>query len=215
MKGTRTLLALAITAFSVSSAEAQTAVRPDLSASIGWLNANKSSLDDYNDWYNRGVQGAVAFGWYWTPHLKTEIEPSASTRVDFNRAHEEIVNGQRAYVLSEFGFSTRRITLSQQYQFGENAWFHPHVAAGIDLNWEKTARVDRSIYFLDPLPRQAPIIPQSVSHPTQTDLHIRPLVDAGFKAYVTPRAFLRSDVRLLFGDRVEEVVLRFGVGVDF
>jgi hypothetical protein len=215
MKGARIVLTVAIPAIFVAPAAAQPPVRPDLSASIGWLNVNKSTPVNSNDWYNRGVQGAAAFGWYWTPHLKTEIEPSASTRVNFNDAHEEIVNGQRAYVLSEFGFSTRRIALSQQYQFGENAWFHPHLAAGLDFNWETTARNDRSIYFLDPLPRQAPIVPQNIHYPTQTDLHVRPLVGAGFKAYVTPRAFLRSDVRLLFSDRLEEALLRFGFGVDF
>src|SRR5688500_13514728 len=110
MKGTRVLVTIAIAAFFVSQAEGQTAAapvtgpvaaaRPDLSASIGWLNVNKSSLHDYNDWYNRGVQGAVAFGWYWTPHLKAEVEPSASTRVEFNSSREEFINGQRAYVVS-------------------------------------------------------------------------------------------------------------------
>ena len=166
MKGTRLVLTIALAAFSVARSEAQTVVRPDISASIGWLNVNKSSLDDYNDWYNRGVHGAVAFGWYWTSHLKTEIEPSASSRVEFYSSRDEIINGQRAHVVSEFGFSTRRLTLSQQYQFGENAWFHPHLAAGLDFNWEKTARDDRYVYFLDVPPRQPPSIPQNVTRPT-------------------------------------------------
>ena len=215
MKGTRLVLTIALAAFSVARSEAQTVVRPDISASIGWLNVNKSSLDDYNDWYNRGVHGAVAFGWYWTSHLKTEIEPSASSRVEFYSSRDEIINGQRAHVVSEFGFSTRRLTLSQQYQFGENAWFHPHLAAGLDFNWEKTARDDRYVYFLDVPPRQPPSIPQNVTGPKRTDLHVRPLVGAGFKAYTTRRSFVRSDVRLVIGDRLEEVLLRFGFGVDF
>jgi hypothetical protein len=225
MKGTRVLLTLALTALCVSQAAAQTAsapdaapvdaARPDLSGVLGWLNVNKSSLDAYNNWYNRGVQGAAAFGWYWTPHLKTELEASASTRVDFNSSHEEIINGRRAHVMSEYGFSTRRITLSQQYQFGENAWFHPHVAAGVDFNWERTSRLDRQVYFFDVTARPPPVIREDVAHPTRIDLHIRPLVATGFKAYVTPRAFVRSDARLVFGERIEEVLIRFGVGVDF
>jgi hypothetical protein len=226
MKGTGVLVTIAIAAVCASRSDAQTspappvsssvtAVRPDLSASVGWLNVNKSSLDDYNDWYNRGVQGAVAFGWYWTPHLKTEVEPSASTRVEFDSSREELINGRRAHVVSEFGFSTRRLTLSQQYQFGENAWFHPHLGAGVDFNWERTARTDRFVYFYDPPGRQPPLVPQNVSQPNRTDLHIRPFVAAGLKAYMTPRAFARSDLRLVIGDRIEEVVLRFGLGVDF
>jgi hypothetical protein len=117
-------------------------------------------------------------------------------------------------VFSEYSFSTRRLTLSQQYQFGDNAWFHPHVAAGVDFNWEKTAQVDRSIYFLDGLPRQ-PTIPQERVHPDRTDLHVRPIVGAGFKAYATPRAFVRTDVRLVISDRIDEALLRFGFGIDF
>ena len=69
MKGTRLVLTIALAAFSAARSDAQTVVRPDISASIGWLNVNKSSLNDYNDWYNRGVHGAVAFGWYWTSDL--------------------------------------------------------------------------------------------------------------------------------------------------
>jgi hypothetical protein len=215
MKGTRLVLTIALAAFSVARSEAQTVVRPDISASIGWLNVNKSNLDDHNDWYNRGVHGAVAFGWYWTSHLKTDIESSASTRVEFYSSRDEIINGQRAHVFSEFGFRTRRLTLSQQYQFGENAWFHPHLAAGLDFNWEKTARDDRYVSFLDVPPRQPPSIPQNVTGPKRTDLHVRPLVGAGFKAYTTRRSFFRSDLRLIISDRLEEVLLRFGFGVDF
>jgi hypothetical protein len=215
MRGAQPLIALALAVVFASPAAAQAPVGPDFSASVGWLNVNKSSPTDSNDWYNRGVQGAVGLGWYWTPHLKTEVEPSISTRVHFNTAHEQIVNGQRAYVLSELGFSTRRITLIQHYQFGENAWFHPHVAAGVDFNWETTARNDRSIYFLDPLPRQAGIVPQSIHYANRTDLHVLPLLGAGFKAYVTPRAFFRSDLRVIVDDRVEEAMLRLGFGVDF
>ena len=225
MKGTRALVFAALSALTVTTAQAQTsaspvsgpvvAARPDLSASIGWLNVDKSGLDEYNDWYNRGVQGAVAFGWYWTPHLKTEIESSASTRVEFDGSRDELINGRPAHVVSEFGFSTRRITLSQQYQFGENAWFHPHLAAGVDFNWEKASRTDQFVYFYDPLPRQPPVIAQNGARTNETALHIRPLVAAGFKTYLTPRTFIRSDVRLLFGDRIEEVLVRFGFGVDF
>ena len=214
MRGVRVLFPLAIAVLPVAAAEAQPSVRPDLSVSVGWLNVNKSAEDTNNDWYNRSVQGALTFGWYWTTHLKTEIEPSASTRVDFYRSQEELINGQRAYVLSEFGFRTRRLTLSQQYQFGDNAWFHPHVAAGIDFNWERTSRVDRSIYFLDVLPR-LPTVPRERVYADRTDLHVRPTVSAGFKAYATPRAFIRSDARLVIGERIEEALLRFGFGFDF
>jgi hypothetical protein len=204
---------------SASAGFAQTAtpdvVRPDIAGSIGWLNANKSHLDSYNDWYNRGVQGAVTLGWYWSPHLKTELEASASTRGDFYASRTISINGFPAHVFSEYTFLTRRITVGQQYQFGDNAWLHPHLGAGLDLNWETVSRRDQEVVLYDPATRRHGGIVAPVEQPDRTDLHARPYVSAGFKAYVTPRAFVRSDTRMVLGKRVEEVVVRFGVGVDF
>jgi hypothetical protein len=217
MKGMGLLAAVSV--FSASAAMAQTqppaVVRPDIAASVGWLHANKNSIDSYNDWYNRGVQGAVTLGWYWSSHLKTELEASASTRGDFYASRTISINGFPAHVFSEYSFLTRRITLGQQYQFGENAWFHPHLGAGLDLNWETESRRDREVVFYDPATRPRSGVVAPLEHPDRTDLHARPYVSAGFKAYVTPRAFVRGDARTVFGRQVEDVLVRFGVGVDF
>jgi hypothetical protein len=199
----------------VAQAPAPSVVRPDIAVSVGWLHANKSGLDPYNDWYNRGVQGAVTLGWYWSSHLKTEVEASASTQGDFYASRTVSINGFPAHVFSEYSFVTRRITLGQQYQFGENAWFHPHLGAGMDLNWETVRRRDRDVVLYDPATRQHGGVVGPAGHPNRTDLHARPYVSAGFKGYVTPRAFVRSDTRIVLGRRVEDVVVRFGVGVDF
>lgn len=217
MKGARVLTAVWVLSGSTALAQTPTqdVVRPDIAGSIGWLNVNKSGLDSYNDWYNRGLQGAVTFGWYRSPHLKTELEASASTRVDFYSSREVFVGSFPAHVFSEYAFATRRVTLGQQYQFGENAWFHPHLAAGLDFNWETTRRHDREFLLYDPATRQNRPIQRAVDHPDRTDLHVRPFAAVGFKAYVTPRAFVRSDMRVVVYRRIEEVLIRFGVGVDF
>jgi len=218
MKGVRPAIAVVLWALTVGAAAAQTSapdvVRPDVAGSIGWLNVNKSQLDSRNDWYNRGVHGAVTFSWYWSSHLKTELEASASTRVRFNSSRELLFDGIRSYTASEHTFSTRRLTVGQQYQFGENAWFHPHLAAGVDFNWETTTRFDREVYQYI-AGRQPGLVRPAVRHPERTDLRVRPFVAAGFKAYMTPRGFFRSDVRVAVGERLEEVLFRFGFGVDF
>lgn len=189
-------------------------VRPDIGGSIGWLNVNKSELSSHNNWYNRGLQGAVTFGWYWSTHVKTELEASASKRADFYASNELVFDGIRSHVASEHTFSTRRLTVGQHYQFGENAWFHPHLAAGVDFNWETTTRFDREVYqYL--AGRQPGLVRPAIRHPERTDLHVRPFAAAGFKAYMTPRGFFRSDLRVVVGERVEEVLVRFGFGVDF
>lgn len=211
--------ALAIACASAASAQttsavvARSAARPDFSASLGWFNANKGELSAHDNWYNRALHGAATFGWHWSTHLKTELEASATTEADFFASREEIIDGRHAYIAEEYDFSTRHITIVQQYQFGENAWFHPHLAAGIDVNWEKVGRLDRDVYIYDG--RATTIVRRAGRHPVDTDVHVRPLLSAGFKAYMTPRSFFRSDLRFVTGRRIEEVLLRFGFGVDF
>ena len=209
--------AFVLIALAASPARAQDsppdAARPDLTFSLGWLNVNKGTLESYDDWYNRSLQGSAIFGWHWSPHLKTEVEVSASTRARFNTSQLLYVTGARLHVYSEHAFSTRRVTLAQLYQFGENAWFHPHVAAGLDLNWERIRRLDREVYIFEGPGR--PIPEGLFDRPQRTELHARPFAAAGFKAYMTQRAFFRSDMRLVIDRRLEEVILRFGFGVDF
>jgi hypothetical protein len=189
-------------------------VRPDIAGSIGWLNVNKSELSSSNDWYNRGLHGAVTAGWYWSTHLKTELEASASKKVRFFASRELLIDGIRSYAASEHTFTTRRVSIAQAYQFEENAWFHPHVSAGVDFNWETTTRFDREIYqYLIGSPGR--IIRPAIREPERTDLHVRPFAAVGFKAYMTPRGFFRTDARVSAGKRLEEILFRFGFGVDF
>jgi len=214
-------IAFAIWLLASDAARAQTSAadlpRADAAGSIGWLNANKSELDSHNDWYNRGVHGAISFGWYWTPHLKTEIEGSSSSRAKFNGSRPIFVNGVTSgNVLGEYQFGTRRLTLGQHYQFGENAWFHPHVAAGLDFNWETTSLEEYEYAFVfDPVTRTSRPVQRHITHGDRRDLHVRPFLAAGFKSYLTTRGFFRSDLRVVAGERIEDVLLRFGFGVDF
>lgn len=48
-----------------------------------------------------------------------------------------------------------------------------------------------------------------------TTLRVRPCLETGFKAYMTPRAYFRGDMRVLVHKGIDEVLLRCGFGVDF
>jgi hypothetical protein len=190
------------------------AYRMDVSGSIGWLNADKSDLGEYTGWYNRSVYGGGTVGWYWTHHLKTEVETGASSEAqvrvyDFERLDNNAALSRE----SEYDFSTRRVAIGQIYQFYRNAAFHPYVGIGLDLTWERTEQTDEPAILSQP-PRPVEIQPARV-HPPQTDLLVRPFVSLGFKAYMTPRGFFRSDLKLGVDGGVDEVQLRFGFGVDF
>lgn len=210
----RVTIWIALTGAAHAQTPATNLVVPDISASLGWLNTNYGELRPYDDWSNDGVQGAIAFGWSWTPHVRTEIEASASSRVRHVSSTPVVVNGFPVHAPVEHAFSTRRLTFGVQYQFRENAWFHPQVSAGVDLNWESSQTRNLQPYFYDPSTRQTRGIPPEIHARERTELHTRPFAGAGFKAYMTPRAFFRSDVRVVAGNRIEDVLLRFGFGVD-
>ena len=58
--------------------------RTDASGSVGWLNGDKSNLGEYAGWYNRSFYGGGTFGWYWTHHLKTELEAGAGSQAEMH-----------------------------------------------------------------------------------------------------------------------------------
>jgi hypothetical protein len=117
-------------------------VRGDVSATLGWFSANKSELESYNDWYNRSLIGEAAGSVYWTNHWKTEIAAGASTEAWVYGSQTFELNGARLFAPSRVRFGTRRLSFTQQYQFGDNEWVHPYLGAGIDLVWERSLRRD-------------------------------------------------------------------------
>ena len=193
-------------------ARAQTVAGPlqraDVSATLGWLNADKGDLDDNrgsNDWYNRSLYGGAGLGWYWTDHWKTEIDGGASTSADL-RVYSYVNDGRTTPLSSTYAFATRRVAIGQQYQFGRNVWVHPFAGAGIDLTWEQTDRTDE-IYSSQGV--------RTTTHPRRTEWRTRPFATFGLKVYVGPRAFFRTDMKLVFDKGIDEALFRFGLGVDF
>ena len=195
--------------------------RADAAAYVGWFGGNKSELNGYDDWYKRVWHGGLSAGYYLTEHLKTEVEFSATSRGEIYEIPRpaDIATGVS---LGPVGheFSTRRLTLGQHYQFFHNAFFHPTIGGGVALTWESTERELPPVFARDPAPpgSQIPTIRQIEPPRTEgPDTRLRTMAFAatGFKAYFVERGFFRSDLRVMFTDRVEDVTLRFGFGVDF
>src|SRR5262245_25619510 len=219
MRAIRIVPALFLFLLATSPALAQDAprrlARGDAFASLGWFNADKGDLVEYNDWYNRSLFGGGTVGWYWTNHLKTEVDLGATTRARVYSYQTVFLGNVPTSHVSEFYFRTRRIALSQQYQFRDNAWFHPHLAAGVDFTAEQIEQEDEPVYGVDPVTRTTRIVQPELIHPERTEWHTRPFVSGGFKAYMTRRSFFRTDMRFVINKGVDEVLLRFGFGVDF
>lgn len=222
MKDFSRFVGLAVTAFIVtagSEASAQPApavIRGDAAGTVGWLAANShSSGQYYDDHWVSSLFGAGSIGWHWTDNLKTEADFGAGTDSRTFRPEQTVINGRSTYYTVESRFSRRTLGVSQQYQFFHNVWFHPHVAAGVNVTWERRRDEPGPIFVYDPITQQSRNLPPSGSDSTETSLRVSPFVAVGYKAYVTERAFFRNDFRVAFHGGFEETVLRIGFGFDF
>lgn len=211
------LAAAALLLWNARAASAQHATllaRGDVTATAGRLAVNVANLDSYDDWHGQGLFTAGA-GWYWTDHLKTDVEIGGTTKARTYAATPVVIGGQPHVASSQITFSSKRLALLQRYQFGRNEWFHPNVGAGLEVvSRSKSVRQD-PVWVYDQVTRQSRLLIPAVQQERQKDAEARALAVAGFKAYVTRRAFFLGDFRVAFTDRPEDALLRFGVGVDF
>jgi Outer membrane protein beta-barrel domain len=195
--------------------------RGDAGAYVGIFGANKSELDGFDDWYKPTWYGGLSAGYYWTEHLKTEIDLSATSRGEIYEVPRPVGSSTSVFTGPvEHDFTTRRVAVGQHYQFFHNAWFHPTVGGGVAFIWETTERTLPAVFAHDRVgpdgrfPEPRLVEPERREGP---ETHHRAMAFAatGFKAYVAHRGFFRSDLQVAFADRVEDVAVRFGFGVDF
>src|SRR5436190_11434061 len=174
----------------------------DAAGHVGLLNRNKADLGSYDTWYSVAVIDATA-GRYWTPHFKTEF--------DVGTAGEGHIYGPyREQKLRE-----TMVGATALYQFFENQWVHPFIGGGVELAREHI----RADAFPPPTLRVPPAtwlgVP-SLAAVDEVTYSVRPVVSGGFKFYVSPHAFVRTEVRTaLSADRPLALQWRGGIGFDF
>jgi hypothetical protein len=217
MRASFSLLAWTVAAVLLTSPlplEAQMPATPrlDISGSVGWF-ANDRELPESlfydDDTQHRWVFGGDV-GLYWTEHLKSEIGISVTTTgssfvlVPIAEPHD------RAYPYASGQRRTReaRVVAQQIYQFGRNAWVHPYVGAGVVVLRE-TSRVE---FDQPPFANLGLAVP--LSQHAETATRVKPVVSAGVKAYLSPRAFVRGDILLSPWTTSRDVTVRGGIGVD-
>lgn len=188
--------------------------RWDAAAHVIWLGERRrSDAFQWNRWF--GVaSGGGSIGYYWTAHLKTEVDLSASGEDDTYTYEIVPIPGSTTPLYLQRNHELRFTTASAGLfgQFFENAWFHPFAGAGIELVRERQ--------HIETVPPPVPPRGATVSTPPATETRVshrgRPFVATGFKAYVSDHAYIRSDVRTSWtGDGIAALAWRTGVGVDF
>jgi hypothetical protein len=209
------LLACAPSVEAQAPAAPQPIVRADVTGSVGWLAVAKDASSEFevNRWHH-SLFGAAGAGWYWTDHHKTEVDIGVGQAAESFTGQPVTIDGVRTFVTTESQFSRRTLGISQQYQFFRNAWFHPHVAAGALVTWERiTDRISPVVIFDRPGPGRE-LRPGRTEGP-RTEVTVRPFLATGFKAYMNRRGFFRSDIRVGFRGGADDVLVRFGFGIDF
>ncbi len=107
------------------------------------------------------------------------------------------------------------VAVAQHYQFFRNQWFHPHVGAGVDIARETTTEEYNPVIVFDSVTRVSREITPARTEGLDHRTIARPFAEAGFKAYMTRRAFFTGDTRVMVRHGVDEVLFRVGFGVDF
>jgi outer membrane protein with beta-barrel domain len=189
--------------------------RGDVHFVMGWQNLHQAQSPSSDDWINDIFYGGLGAGWYWTDHLKTQVDFGGGTRGQQYRYDPSFATSGQSGGFSRLSVNQSSLAISQQYQFFRNQWFHPHVAGGVDIARQTTTEQYDPIFVFDPVARTSrQISPARVEGP---DHHIiaTPFVETGFKAYMNRRAFFTSDMRLMARHGIDQVLFRLGFGIDF
>jgi hypothetical protein len=198
-----------------ASAQSGRVIRGDAAGTIGWLAADTQSSGPYdrNDWVD-SFFGAASAGWHWTDNLKTEVDFGGGTNSRVFRTQPVSIAGRSTYQTIESRFQRQTLGISQQYQFFHNVWFHPHVAAGVNITRVRQRDDPGQIYFYDPVTGTSRFEPAPAGT-ERTSVTANPFIAIGYKAYLSDRAFFRNDLRIAFHGGPNETVLRLGFGFDF
>jgi hypothetical protein len=189
--------------------------RGDLHFVLGWQNLHTGGTAISNDWVNSILFGGAGAGWYWTDHLKTQVDFGGGTRAHQFRYNPEFSTSAQTPQYSELAIRQDSVAIAQHYQFFRNQWFHPHVGAGVDIARETTTETYQPIFAFDNVTRTTRQITPARTEGPDHRFVARPFVETGFKAYMSRRAFFTSDMRLMVRGGVDEVLFRLGFGIDF
>jgi opacity protein-like surface antigen len=192
-------------------------MRGDVSGTVAWVNTNKEDLtyDRHNDWRSQGAFSLGA-GWYWTDHHQTRVEVSGTTETTFYSAVPVTFVGGQSFLPVQRSFESRRLSVTQHYQFRRNEWVHPFLGGGVDFVRERESRKDDPVFAYDPITRQSRLVRAPVQHGAHHENSARGVLTAGVKAYMSRKVFALTDLRVSIGSRrTEDVQWRFGLGADF
>ena len=147
-----------------AAAQSAPLVRGDVSGTLGVQSVNARDDAFYRSRrFEGGFYGNVSGGWYWTEHLKSEIDFGARTKGRVWLAEPVLLTGVQTFYAIDKTFARQTLAVAQQYQFFHNAWFHPHLAAGANLTWERSTVHRAAATVYDPITRTSRVRTSAVT----------------------------------------------------
>jgi hypothetical protein len=201
---------LAVLMLLPSAARGQTAAaalpRVDVAAATGWFAADRSVNQECCSSWSSSLFKGVSAGYYWTEHLKTEVEVAAPGPTEgYTSFSERLTANLFRYTSEQHRISANRLSVSQAYQFGHNSNFHPFVRAGVDIDREQDD-IERYVQTAGAFEEQ---------HSVATRTRARPFGGVGFKAYFNERAFFKGEARFTPGrGTIDQMAWTAGIGID-
>ena len=207
-----------------SLATAQVSLSPvdpsrwDVAFNIGWFGAGREqgTPQGGRDQYEAVMlDGGV--GYYRTPNLKFQVDVGTTGTADAYVFETVAIPGVTypPYRIQQHRIRETHMAPGLTYQFFENRWFHPFVGGGaaVITRTDEADATEPFVYFRTTIDRvELPPLPAFA----ETTTIVRPFTTFGFKAYVSERAFFRTDLRLMYSsERVDSAVWRGGFGFDF
>ena len=178
--------------------------------------AGAPDRDNFGTDMDASAAYGIEVGRYWTSHLKTEA--GVQLRPDWTAYGDQRVtlpNGQTGSVWRRSEISLAQVSLGATWQFLENTFAHPYVAAGARIGVASTTTIseDRAWVYDG---RQSIYYPVERNEAQTTTVLVRPFLSGGFKSYFTERVFARPEVSSAWTtDGASQLTFRLGFGIDF
>ena len=113
--------------------------RWDVAAHVTWLGERRTDPSfSWDRWINVASGGGIV-GYYWTSHLKTELDISTSSEDEIYSIEPIALPGTNTLfpLQRDHTFRVSTVSVGLVAQFFENAWFHPFVSGGMEIVRER------------------------------------------------------------------------------
>jgi hypothetical protein len=157
----------------------------------------------------------VNLGRYWTDNLKTEIEGGWLSRAKVESYETIDVGADRVYAESDYVLEDLRLSISQSVQFGRNAWTHPFLGAGVDIDYLRTTedRPPQQGFAYTGSQSRSVFVPGA--HEREAKVRAVPFVKGGVKMYFSDCAFVVQEFKFGIARGLDHVLWKTGIGIDF